>query len=1189
MLAILSFELRQKFRSLSTYVYFLMFFSLAMLWMAAAGGAFSGAVIDFGGKVHINAPVAVSQTIAFLGYLGVVIVAAMMGRAVQQDVEHNIWHFFYSAPLTKLQYLGGRFLGAFLALLAIFSSLGLGAWLGCYLPGIEAVRLGQPIPAAYVMPYLYSIVPNFLVFGAIFFTLGALFRRMLPVYVASVVLLIGYMIASSFLRDLDNRTLGALLDPFGSAAISRVTEYWSIADKNSKLVPLTGLFLINRLIWGAVGIVMIVLCYWRFNFAAISTAGKQKKEKAVAAPAVTSVPRVQPRFSAAGLWQLFWRQSWLNLRETVKNVYFIVILLCGVLFMFALSNAVTKIYGTSTYPVTFAVLEVLGGSFSLFMLIITTFYAGELVWRERDARVAQLLDALPVPNWLPLLSKLLSLVVLQGALLAVLMLCGLLIQTFKGYTNYELGHYLFQLFSLQWPDYALLAVLAMAVQVIVNHKYVGYFVMIVYYIADIALPGMGIEHPMLRFGNIPQITYSAINGYGHFLPAVRWYQVFWGGASLMLLAAAMLLWVRGATGDLRGRLRLARLSLSKGTGSLLALGLCVFVGAGGVLFYYTNILNHYKNSFTQQAENAEYEKKYKQYESRPQPRITDVKLAVDIFPVTRTARIKGDYQLVNRTNAAINEIFIVQHEDARIASMQFDRRQSAAIDDREHNFLSYKLSPALQAGEKLALHFELEYAPKTLLGMSSGQHVLYNGTFFNSQLMPHIGYQPNLELSEEKERRKHGLPEKERMAEREDPKGLANSYISNDADWITFDAVVSTSADQMAIAPGTLKREWEQDGRRYFHYAPELPILNFYAFQSGAYSVKKAQWKDIPIEIDYQKGHEYNLERMVKGVQASLAYYTENYSPYQHKLVRIVEFPRYASFAQAFPNTIPYSEGIGFIAKVDDKDPKDIDYPFYITAHEMGHQWWAHQVVSGNTKGATVLVESLAQYSALMVMKQAYGEAKMRKFLKYELDRYLFGRSQERKKELPLAHNENQQYIHYQKGSLAMYLLQDMIGEDKVNAALREVIAAHANQGAPYANAKALVDALRKVTPQDKQYLIADLFESIILFENRALSASAKPVADGKYEVSIKLAANKLKADELGVEKEVALKDWIDIGVDDKDGNSLLRERKFIDRKEMTFSMIVKGEPTKAGIDPDNKYVDRKPDDNLIKVEMSSK
>ena len=90
----------------------------------------------------------------------------------------------------------------------------------------------------------------------------------------------------------------------------------------------------------------------------------------------------------------------------------------------------------------------------------------------------------------------------------------------------------------------------------------------------------------------------------------------------------------------------------------------------------------------------------------------------------------------------------------------------------------------------------------------------------------------------------------------------------------------------------------------------------------------------------------------------------------------------------------------------DAKD--DIDYPYYVTAHELAHQWWGHQVAGGNVQGGTMLVETLAQYSALMVMKQKYGEAKMQRFLQYELDRYLLGRSTEQKKELPLSRVENQ-------------------------------------------------------------------------------------------------------------------------------------------------------------------------------------
>ncbi|MFZ6871043.1 M1 family aminopeptidase [Undibacterium sp. Di27W] len=1189
MLAILLFELRQKSRSLSSYVYFLVFFSLALLWMAIAGGTIPNASIGFGGKVHINSPVAIFQSITILGYLGIATLAALMGQATYRDIEHQTWHFFYSAPITKFQYLAGRFLGALLTSMFIFSGLGLGAWLGCYLPGLEAVRLGPIQVWPYFTPYLYAVLPNFIIFGGIFFSIGALTRRMMPVYVSSVVLIIGYMIASSLKADLDNKMIAALLDPFGSTAVSNMTEYWSISDKNTRHIGLEGLFLLNRLIWLALGSICLVFCYWRFNFSNVIKTGKQKKENLATAPLNIASPKQLPDFSGNRIWKLLFAESMLNLRESVKNVYFIVILLAGILFMLVISSSATKLFGTSTYPVTYAVLEILGGGFSLFMLVITTFYAGELIWRERDARIAQLLDSLPVPNYLPFLAKLISLVVLQGIMLLVLMSCGLLIQTFYGYTNYEIGLYANQLFLMQWPEYALIAVLAMSLQVIVNHKYLTYFLMALYYIAMIALPAMGIEHPMLRYASTPPMIYSDMNGYGHALPLWRWYLSYWSSAALLLITASLMLWVRGTSTGLRLRLRLAKQVYTGGNRILMLASICGFLLTGSAIFYFTNILNPYRNQFAKETENAEYEKRYKQYAKQIQPRISDVKLNVDIFPETRSVHIKGNYQLINKSQQLIEEIFITQSENARVIKMELNANFAQNIADKALGFYSYKLKNPLPPGEKLNLQFELELASRDFLGMSQGHDIYDNGSFFNSILMPHIGYQPEVELKEDKSRREHGLPEKERMASRDDPRALQNSYLANDADWINFDAVVSTSADQMAIAPGTLKRQWQEHGRNYYHYTPEQAILNFYAFQSGRYQVKQAQWQNIPIEIDYHKGHAYNLERMVKGVQKSLDYYTTNFGPYQHKLVRIVEFPRYARYAQAFPNTIPFSESIGFIAHVDDNNPKDVDYPFYVTAHEVAHQWWGHQLISGNSKGGTVLVETLAQYSALMVMKHTYGDATMRRFLKFELDRYLHGRAQERKKELPLAQNENQGYIHYGKGSLVMYLLQDLIGEDKVNEALREILALHANKGAPYASSSALLTALRKVTPVGQQYVIDDLFESITLYENRAISAIAKPMAEGQYEIRLKVSSNKLKADELGVEKEVPLNDWMDIGVDDKDGKPLLRMRKLINQKEMEFTMMVKGQPAKAGIDPDIKYVDRKPDDNLVKLEFNSK
>jgi hypothetical protein len=422
-----------------------------------------------------------------------------------------------------------------------------------------------------------------------------------------------------------------------------------------------------------------------------------------------------------------------------------------------------------------------------------------------------------------------------------------------------------------------------------------------------------------------------------------------------------------------------------------------------------------------------------------------------------------------------------------------------------------------------------------------------------------------------------------------------HNYAFPDADWMTFDATVSTSADQLAVAPGYLEREWTEGGRRHFHYTMDSKILGFYAFLSARYSQLKGHWspppdampgsKDVDIEIDYQRGHEFNLQRMVKGIEKSLDYYSTKFGPYQHHLVRIVEFPRYETFAQSFPNTIPYSESIGFIARVDDSNPDDIDYPFYVTAHEVAHQWWAHQVISGKVQGATLLSETMSQYSALMVMKHEYGPDKMKKFLRYELDRYLRGRSSARRAEMPLVKVEDQTYVHYAKGSLVMYALQDYVGEERLDAALARFVADNAFRGPPYTDAPAFVAALRAAVPPEYPHLIEDLFETITLFENRSTHATYVKRADGKYDVAVDVHAKKIRASELGVETEIPVDDFIDVGVLDKDGKVLALRREKIAQADSSYVLTVDAEPAKAGIDPLNKLIDRKPDDNVVRVE----
>ncbi len=794
------------------------------------------------------------------------------------------------------------------------------------------------------------------------------------------------------------------------------------------------------------------------------------------------------------------------------------------------------------------------------------------------------MDVLPLPNWVLFLSKLFSLFLVQVLLVTVVMATGMAIQLAKGYTRLEPALYLKELFGLRLFNYWLLCVLAITVQTLVNNKYMGHFVMVLYFLASAFMGQLGLEHHLYRYTSTPGYTYSDMNGFGHFLGPVFWFNAYWAAFAVLLALLAYLYWVRGLAVERSWRRQLARERFRKQQ-LWTAIGtLAVFAALGGFIFYNTNILNTYRTR--KQGENlrVRYEREYSKYRALPQPRITAVSFNADVYPDRRSVRIVGRYEIANKTGQPIDKVFVRLPEELTERRLKFTPGATLESEARALDVSIYKMDPPLAPGALGTLDFELSYVPRGFANGGAPTFVVENGTFLNSQLLPQFGYADSGELSEDNTRRKHGLPPKERMADLNDMAARQNTYISNDSDWVTFEAVISTSPDQIAIAPGELIREWTEGGRNYFQYRTRGKVLNFFSVLSARYKVIRDRWNDVDLGIYYQPGHEYNLAKMMKGMKAALDYCATNFSPYQNKTLRIVEFPRYASFAQSFPASIPYSESIGFIARVDPKNEEDVDYPFYVTAHEVAHQWWAHQVIGGNVQGSTLMSESLAQYTALMVMKHEVGPEQMRRFLKYEMDRYLIGRSVERKKELPLERVENQGYIHYNKASVIFYALQDYVGEENVNHVLRDYVRTVAYQNPPYTSSVELIDRLKRIVPPNFSYIMGDMFESITLYENRALSASYRQVPGGKYEVKLKVAARKVKAGELGEEKEVALADWIDIGVLDSQGKPLYMERHKIERSETEFTILVDRVPAKAGIDPWNKLVDRKPDDNVVNV-----
>ncbi|HXI13676.1 MAG TPA: ABC transporter permease subunit [Thermoanaerobaculia bacterium] len=1184
--AIARFEMRYHLRQPLFYILTVLYFILTFFAVTSDAVQIGGAV----GNVNRNAPYVIMQFLLVMSVFGVLTTTAFVANAVHRDFELGTDALFFSAPIRKWQYLAGRFIGSFTVGAMVYLGVVLAIMIGSFMPWLDKERLGPFELWPYIFSVFFLILPTLFLIAAIFFSVAALTRSMMATYSSVVAFFVAYFVSRAFMRDLDNERIGTILDPFGIAAFGLTTRYWTVFQKNTEVLPIEGPFLVNRILWTLVALLILGLAFWRFDPTAAIRKARKKKVKAAdpaatapVTPVALTIPKVSQRFGGVASSRQYLAATRQETKAVVKSIPFIIIVLLGVFNIWGNSTSLGSLFGTPVLPVTAVMVNVISGGFGLFAVIIAAFYAGDIVFRERTLRLNEVTDAMPSPTWVIWASKLTALVVVVVIAICAGVLTTMIIQTAKGYYNYELGVYAKGLAMDVAPGVLLLAGLAFVLQTILNNKYLGFFGMMIFLVLDGVLSALDLEHRLYGFGSTPPGDYSDMNGWGHFVLPRATLLTYWFLFIATLIVIGHLLWVRGTDSALRQRLRGARRRLTGPAFAALSIFFLAFVSTGCYVFYNTNVLNKYRTTKDGEKLQASVEKAYKKYDGLPQPRITAVKADVAIYPRQRAVDVHGTYALVNKTGRPVSELHVTYDNDLQTVDVTIPGAKVRS-DDSTLGYRIYTLAQPMAPNATVTMTFHTAWAARGFVNGRSNTSVVENGTFINNgAFFPHLGYIDSVELQDRNKRRKYGLGPLARMKPQSDLMARMDNQISREADWIDLDTTVSTSADQIALAPGYLQRTWLEDDRRFFHYKTTSPILAFWSYLSARYSVKRDSWKGIPIEIYHDAKHPYNVDRMIDGVKKSLDYFTTNFSPYQHKQVRILEFPRYAAFAQSFPNTIPFSESIGFIADLRKKE--EIDYVFYVTSHEVAHQWWAHQVIGGNVQGATMLVETLAQYSALMVMEKEYGREQMQKFLRYELDRYLRSRGGELVAEMPLSLVENQQYIHYRKGSLVMYALRDAIGEANVNAALAKFIRAEGFSGPPYTTAGELVRLFREVTPPQYQNLVTDLFERIILFDNSVREAGTTKRPDGKYLVKMTVASSKLQSDGKGEEKPIAIDDWIDIGVfaagkKEALGKTLFMEKRRITKASETFEIVVNEKPARAGIDPYNKLIDRNPKDN---------
>ncbi|MCX8210442.1 MAG: M1 family aminopeptidase [Lewinella sp.] len=1210
-LKILKFELKYRAKRPATWAYFGIL--LVLGFVLSTNGANAGSE-----KAFVNSAVTVTALLGTVSLFGILIASAVMGVPVYRDIEHGVKDYYFTYPVSEKSYLMGRYTGSLLTLL--FISLGIifglmiGYSLGPVLGWEEPERFGPLRIGDYVNATLLLLWPNLILAGTIFFCLVALTRKIFVSYVGSILFFILYLVAVTLSQDLENQDLVSVLEPFGIQAYQETTKYLTPPEQNIFYASLTGNLLLNRIIWPLVALALLLFTLFRFDFARFLGGGKQKVKKAAkadvyqgGAAGALAIPFVKQRFGTGSYVRHMFAQAWIEFKSILRDPYFAGIVSGALLFLFLDGWFGNSTYGTKSLPTTYAMLEMKNATYILFVMIILVFYTGEVVHRDRTVKFNQISDALPVPNWAVYGGKLLTMVGVTFLLVTMVWVMGVANQTIQGYYNYDFGLYFTDLYLLTWPQYLVLMSLAFFVHVLVNKKFLGHVIAIGVYAAVLFIPSiMEIDYNMFIFGSRPGYTVSDMNGFGHFIKAVTTFNVYWMAFGATLLIVGGLFFARGTDDAWKSRF----MRFGQDWGMKPALGILaafvVFSLSGFTIYNNVSVKNSYASKETSLDRQEAFERTYVKYEGYLQPKIIDTEVFVDLVPEERQVKARVVYNIKNKGTTTIDTLLINHAYGKKTATMTTfligGKEPELVKRDDENDFEIYYLADPLAPGEISTMEMIIEGGFDAFPNEGAQEAIVYNGTFLNNSIFPSFGY-PGGGISSDLERKKRGLEIKEySLPEQDDPVGRSNLLFTDDADFVTFKATLSTAPDQIAIAPGKLMKEYEKDGRRYFEYANEGKMQNFFNISSARYEVaedsyRNSNGKDVKIQIFYHKAHDRNIDRFMESAKMSLEYYSENFSPFQFDQLRILEFPRYASFAQSFPNTVPYAESFGWVG--DFSDPADNDYVFTVTAHEVAHQWWGHQVAPSATRGANQISETMAEYASLMVTRQKYGNAAMGKFLKYELDNYLRSRAGESKFEKTLLDNDSQSYVWYRKGGLIMYALQDYIGEANLNAGFAEMIDSFGlKEEPPFATTTDWYGFIKDRTPDSLQYFLKESFEEITLYENRTLEAkyNTKPDANGKYKVILKLDTRKITYNgDLSEKARPTERSLIEIGVFAEDGKNeqgmvekrpLYLEKRWLTPGEHVIEVYVDEAPVKAGIDPYNKLIDRVSDDNLIDVDL---
>lgn len=1124
-----------------------------------------------------------------------VLTSSIAGYSILRDSEYNTEEFFYTTPIEKWEFLLGRFFGSYLVLVYICIGIFLGTFTIYLYPEKYASKIGLLVFQNHFLPFATIYLLNSFLYGLLTFAIAILIPNQILLSIFGVIVLIVSGFSSKLVSDIEYSPYFSLLDPAGRAAADLDMKYWTPADYRDNYLKLENFYLQNRILWTIISCGLFSLAYIRFSFTKKSRVDFFLffKRKFRIVTKTSQVPVVS--FEGASIKESRLFQFYTLLKsyyfQILKDFPFIILTLIGFIVLAFSLYQVDKQMAFHIHPLSYIVANEVLGAVSMSAYFISLFYAAELIYWEKKHHVHEINDSINTPTFLIYSAKCFSLLLIIFTLTVIGLIIGIMTQLMKGNNEINLSVYFHTLFTFEIGYYFYMVLIIFFIQSTLNHRLIGYGVIVLLYILFIVMVSKfnWLDHLYMPFTS-PSVQYSEMNGYGHFVPRYFIVVSYWICISLFLSVIGYLFYSRGTDNSFKARKleALNRWNFKTKLSAILTLSLSIILGI--VIYYNTRILNKMKDPLEDEKLSASFEKKYNKYKDTIQPRVISLYSKVDLFPEKRELYVDSEMILQNKSNQTISEIFVNYHDEIDFKDFKFSKEGNWTLEDKEMFFSIYKLAEPLKPGEECRLTFNSSYTKKGFPMMGFFNRVAENGTFVSlDTLLVSIGYDPAMEIKDPFKRKKYELPERLQDPAIDDKEAQKFSLFRRDSDLVEMKFQLSTSNDQTIIAPGKLIKNWKADNRNYFLYQPEVKTDLFANIVSASYEVLREKWNGIDLEIYYHKSHTYNIGRMMESMKDSLSLFTKEIGPYPHSFLRILEFPRYGSFAQSFPGTIPYSESMGFIQKMKEGD---LDFIYFVTAHEIAHQWWGHQILPATVEGSNALSESLAEYYALLVVEKKYGKENIGRFTKYDMDDYLKSRSSISEPEKPWFRTNNRYAgTLYQKGGIILYGLHWLVGEEIVSRGIRNYFEKYKNKTNPYTTTLPLLAELEKVIPTEYTYYFEDSFRTVTVFDNKVNKAILTTESDGTYLVTAEIELKKFHYDLKGEQTEIPMvNETIEIGLlpetDSKTNLEIpiIYERKILSGKTIEVKLKSKQKPVYFSLDPFHILIDRDLQNNKIKL-----